>query len=144
MIRHLPGSLVLAALLALPLAAQRQSPILGKPLPALELSHALQGEVWSAPDLRGKIVILDVFQIGCPSCMSNSLPHAQKSLERFRGDDRVAVVAICTAFEKDKYPWMADEEGVKKRLKQEGWTFPVMRDREEKTVRIRRRGFGHH
>lgn len=129
-------SLLFASLLATALSAQSQSPILDKPLPALALSHTLQGEAWSQESLKGKIVVLDVFQIGCPTCMSNSLPHAQKLSERFRGDDRVAVVAICTAFEKDKYPWMADEDGVKKRLKQEGWTFPVMRDRDEKSVRI--------
>ncbi|MEZ6196125.1 MAG: TlpA disulfide reductase family protein [Planctomycetota bacterium] len=123
-----------------PLAAQRKSPILGKPLPELALSHSLQGEAWSAEGLRGKIVVLDVFQVGCPTCMSNSLPHAQKLFERFRGDERVAVVAIATAFEKEQYPWMADEAGIKKRLESEKWTFPVMRDAEEKSVKIL--GFG--
>lgn len=126
---------LLTALLSASLFAQ-QSPLLDKALPALALSHSLQGDAWSQESLKGKIVVLDVFQIGCPTCMSNSLPHAQKTFEHFKGDDRVAVVAICTAFEKEQYPWMADEEGVKKRLKQEGWNFPVMRDREEKSVKI--------
>jgi thiol-disulfide isomerase/thioredoxin len=129
-------TLIVVLALVSALSAQSESPILGQSLPALELSHPLQGEAWSAETLKGKIVVLDVFQIGCPSCMSNSLPHAQKLYERFQKDERVAVVAICTAFEKEKYPFMADEDGVKKRLKSEAWNFPVMRDKDEKTVKI--------
>jgi hypothetical protein len=64
------------------------------------------------------------------------LPHAQKLAERFAGDERVRVVAVATAFEKEEYPFMADEEKIKARLKQDGQTFPVMRDKDEKTVRI--------
>lgn len=68
--------------------------------------------------------------------MSNSLPHAQRLLEKHRRDERVRVVAVATAFEKDHYPWMADEERIRQRLEREGWEFPVMRDRDEHTVRI--------
>ena len=67
--------------------------------------------------------------------MTNSLPEAQKLYERFKGDDRVRVVAVATAFEKETYPWMADEAQIKSRLTREGWKFPVMRDKDERTVR---------
>jgi len=68
--------------------------------------------------------------------MTNSLPHAQKLFERHGEDERVRVVAVATAFEKDKYPFMGDEAQIKARLAQEGWRFPVMRDMDEKSVRI--------
>ena len=42
----------------------KDGPLVGKELPALELSHSLQGDAWSPEDLRGSIVLLDVFQLG--------------------------------------------------------------------------------
>jgi hypothetical protein len=68
--------------------------------------------------------------------MSNSLPHAQKLYERFKRDERVRVVAVATAFEKAQWPWMADEDKIRQALRQNGWEFPVMRDRDEQTVKI--------
>ena len=72
--------------------------------------------------------------------MSNSLPEAQKLFAQYEGDDRVRVVAVATAFEKDQYPWMADEDRIRARFKSEGWKFPVMRDPDEKI--IHKFGFG--
>lgn len=72
--------------------------------------------------------------------MTNSLPEAQKLFSRYARDSRVRVVAVATAFEKEKYPWMADEDRIKSRLRSEGWKFPVMRDKDEQSVR--KVGFG--
>ena len=66
--------------------------------------------------------------------MSNSLPHAQRLHERFAGDERVRVVAVATAFEKEEYPWMADEAQIRRTLEQKGWTFPVMRDTDAEQI----------
>jgi hypothetical protein len=41
-----------------------ESPLLGKALPEIELSKAIQGEPWSFKGLLGKVVVLDVFQLG--------------------------------------------------------------------------------
>ncbi len=68
--------------------------------------------------------------------MKNSLPRAQKLYEKYKGDERVSVVAVATAFEKDQYPWMADEEKILSALRQNKWEFPVMRDKDEASVRI--------
>ena len=54
---------VLCVSLALPAAAD-ESPILGKPLPTFELSHPLQGDAWQHGDLKGNVVVLDLFQVG--------------------------------------------------------------------------------
>ena len=66
--------------------------------------------------------------------MTNSLPHAQKLYEEYKSDERVRVVAVATAFEKEKYPWMADMAKIRARLKTEGWKFPVMRDKNEDII----------
>ena len=76
------------------LASPQESPLIGKPLPRLELAHPLQGSPWSMPGLRGRVVVLDLFQLGCPACWTQSLPAAQKLTERYAEDERVAVVAI--------------------------------------------------
>ena len=61
------GRLTIAALSLLLFAGPgfaEDGPLVGKPLPALELSHSLQGEAWSPNDLEGTVVLLDVFQLG--------------------------------------------------------------------------------
>ncbi|KAF0244487.1 MAG: hypothetical protein FD180_2448 [Planctomycetota bacterium] len=57
-------------------------------------------------------------------------------LEKYKGDARVRVVAVATAFEKDKYPFMSDEGKIREMLKQKKYEFAVMRDRDEKSVRM--------
>ena len=54
--------------------------------------------------------------------MTNSLPEAEKIHKLYADDERVRVVAVATAFEKEQYPWMADEDKIRARLKAEGWT----------------------
>ncbi len=61
-----PRSWIVAAGLAIvagPASAQ-ESPLLGKELERLELSHPLQGDRWTLDDLHGSVVVLDVFQLG--------------------------------------------------------------------------------
>ena len=57
-------SLLLAAALAAPPPTPGAGPLVGKPLPVLQLSHTLQGDAWTQADLLGSIVVLDVFQLG--------------------------------------------------------------------------------
>ena len=59
------GALLLAALLLdAPAYAGGDGPLKDKELPALKLSHALQGPAWTPEDLKGSIVLLDIFQMG--------------------------------------------------------------------------------
>ena len=53
-----------AALSAPALALAQPGPLVDKPLPPLDLSHALQGDEWTPASLRGSIVVLDIFQLG--------------------------------------------------------------------------------
>ncbi|MFQ5844185.1 MAG: hypothetical protein ACE5JG_04275 [Planctomycetota bacterium] len=59
-----PGSTAVFVLLFAGAALAAESPLLGKPLPEVRLSHAVQGAAWSQEDLKGSVVVLDVFQLG--------------------------------------------------------------------------------
>jgi len=48
--------------------------------------------------LRGRPIILTAFQMLCPSCVSHSLPQAQKVRATFREED-LAVIGLHTVFE---------------------------------------------
>jgi thiol-disulfide isomerase/thioredoxin len=126
--------LFLAATLAL--ALPQESPLLGKPLPRLELGRPVQGQAWSQASLRGRVVVLDFFELGSATCFSHSLPAAQKLFERYAEDDRVAVVAIATAYDKEKDPTIADGERIRRELEAAHLTLPVMRDKDEQSVKL--------
>jgi len=48
--------------------------------------------------LRGRVVVLEAFQMLCPGCVSHGLPQAQRVRDTFP-EDRVAVVGLHTVFE---------------------------------------------
>lgn len=48
--------------------------------------------------LRGKVVVLEAFQMLCPGCVSHGLPQAQRIATTF-GPDQVAVIGLHTVFE---------------------------------------------
>ena len=48
--------------------------------------------------LRGKVVLLEAFQMLCPGCVSHSLPQAMRARALFSEAD-VAVIGLHTVFE---------------------------------------------
>ncbi|MCC6559842.1 MAG: TlpA family protein disulfide reductase [Xanthomonadales bacterium] len=48
--------------------------------------------------LRGRVVVLEVFQMLCPGCVSHALPQALEIAQTFRAED-VAVVGLHSVFE---------------------------------------------
>ena len=52
----------------------------------------------SLTNLRGKVVVIEAFQMLCPGCVSHGLPLAQQVHEIFPHDD-VAVIGLHTVFE---------------------------------------------
>src|SRR5690606_11233119 len=48
--------------------------------------------------LRGKVVVLEAFQMLCPGCVSHALPQLQRVRAAFP-QDRVAVIGLHTVFE---------------------------------------------
>ncbi len=49
-------------------------------------------------ELRGKVVVIEAFQMLCPGCVSHGLPMAQKIHQMFP-HDQVAVIGLHTVFE---------------------------------------------
>ncbi len=49
-------------------------------------------------DLRGRVVVVEAFQMLCPGCVSHGLPLAQRIRETFSAED-VAVIGLHTVFE---------------------------------------------
>lgn len=47
---------------------------------------------------RGKVVVIEAFQMLCPGCVSHGLPQAQRISETFSADD-VTVIGLHTVFE---------------------------------------------
>lgn len=71
----------------------------------LELAKPLETTVWlNTPEpitletLRGKVVLLEAFQMLCPGCVSHALPQAMRVRQLFSADD-VAVIGLHTVFE---------------------------------------------
>ena len=71
----------------------------------LSVAPALQVERWFNTDrpitlesLRGKVVLLEAFQMLCPGCVSHGLPQAQRVRQTF-ADDQVAVIGLHAVFE---------------------------------------------
>lgn len=73
-------------------------------------------------DYRGKVLYIYGFQSWCPGCHSHGFPTLRKLAEHYRGDDKVAFVAIQTVFE--GYA-VNTEEAAKKIIKQYKLTMPV-------------------
>ena len=67
-------------------------------------AHELQVSQWfnSPPltlnDLRGRVVVLEVFQMLCPGCVSHALPQALEIAQSF-SRDQVAVIGLHSVFE---------------------------------------------
>lgn len=69
----------------------------GVSAPELEISEWLRGQATSLQKLRGKVVLLDFFQIICPGC-HRVHPHIVQMQEKY-GKDGLQVIGIAVAFE---------------------------------------------
>lgn len=50
------------------------------------------------PDFRGRVLVIEAFQMLCPGCVSHGLPQAQRIAQVFP-NDHVAVIGLHTVFE---------------------------------------------
>lgn len=72
---------------------------------SLELAPELQVAQWintltpvTLAGLRGKVVVVEAFQMLCPGCVMHGLPQAQRVQRAFHNED-VAVIGLHTVFE---------------------------------------------
>lgn len=67
--------------------------------PPLEVGEWLNTETpITLESLRGKVVLIEAFQMLCPGCVSHSLPQALRARQLFSEDD-VAVIGLHCVFE---------------------------------------------
>ncbi|HEU5182203.1 MAG TPA: redoxin domain-containing protein [Candidatus Polarisedimenticolia bacterium] len=86
-------------------------------LPPFRLKD-LAGEEVSSDRLEGKIGVIDFWGVWCPGCKT-AAPYFQKLVDKYRDEPEVVILSINTF---DALPV------VQKWIREEGLTFPVLRD----------------
>ena len=137
--KHLPnrrsvvaaGAAALAAT-TLPAAAFSAS----RPAPMWEITDWLNGDGGNVDTLKGKVIIIDFFQLWCPGCNRFSGPLMQHWQEKFAGEiegGRLHMVKIHTVFEGHTYQ---NPTKLKSYVAEKGITMPVGIDRHEAGQRV--------
>ncbi len=67
--------------------------------PEWVISEWINSEGFTLSDMRGKVVIIDFFQLWCPGCNNFSGPLMKKWSQKFIGQMDIQLVAIHTVFE---------------------------------------------
>lgn len=70
----------------------------GSPAPELKVSEWVQGGPINLKDYRGKVVVVEVFQVNCPGCFIYGIPEAIDTFQKYKNND-VVVLGLATAFE---------------------------------------------
>jgi len=70
----------------------------GRPVPNLAVSAWVQGGPIQLSDLRGRVALIEVFQLNCPGCFLYALPRAVELHQRYAGQG-LTVLGVATAFE---------------------------------------------
>ncbi|WP_374089728.1 TlpA family protein disulfide reductase [Methylomicrobium lacus] len=71
---------------------------IGQLAPSLAVSEWVQGVPVNFEQLKGRVVLVEVFQVNCPGCFFYALPEAIE-LHRKYADAGLAVLGVATAFE---------------------------------------------
>ena len=94
--------------------------------PELEVSYWLNTNTpITLEPLRGRIVVIEAFQLLCPGCVQHGLPQAMRIAETFSRDD-VAVLGLHSVFE--HHAAQARRDVLEAFLHENRITFPVGAD----------------
>lgn len=72
--------------------------MIGKPASELEVAHWVQGDPVNISALKGRVVLVEVFQVNCPGCFVHALPQVVHLHERYEAQG-LTVIGLATAFE---------------------------------------------
>ncbi len=107
-----------------------------KKAPELQVSTWLNTPApLSLEALRGKVVLVEAFQMLCPGCVSHALPQATRVAETFSSED-VVVIGLHTVFE--HHEAQGTETALKAFLHEYRLRFPVAIDMPSPSSRVPR------
>lgn len=101
----------------------------GRRAPAWDISEWINQDPGNVDALRGKVVVIDFFQLWCPGCNQFSGPlmsHWQKKFEQPIADGQLVLLKIHTVFEGHSYQTVKRLKGY---LKEKQIDLPVGVDR---------------
>jgi thiol-disulfide isomerase/thioredoxin len=103
-------------------ARARHAAIEGKPMPAINVTGWVNGEV-KPEEMKGKVVIVDFYATWCGPCMA-AIPHNNELLKKYK-DKGLVIVGVCTSSRgQDKMEQNAKDKGIE---------YPVARDPGQKS-----------
>lgn len=73
-------------------------------------------------DMRGKVIIVNFFQMWCPGCNNFSIPLMSRWEEIYKDQGGLVLISIHTVFEGHAYPTLAALKGY---IKEKGIRHPV-------------------
>lgn len=91
----------------------------------LEVDAWINSEPLDAADLRGRVVLVEAFQMLCPGCVRYGIPQAQR-VHRLFADRGVTVIGLHTVFE---HHTVMGPDALRTFVSEFGLTFPVAIDR---------------
>ena len=130
------GSLqVLGPLMAQPLQA-RTAPGVGRPAPQWDILEWINGDGGNVATLRGRVIVIDFFQLWCPGCNKFSGPLLSYWQDKFAAEisaGQLSLVKIHTVFEGHNYQTV---QRLKSYVREKKITLPVGVDRHEGGSRL--------
>ncbi len=88
--------------------------------PEWDIAEWINGPGTTVSELRGKVVVVEFFQLWCPGCKSFSLPLMQRWEKQFASEitnDKLVILSIHTVFEGHEYQ---NTQRLRKFLKERG------------------------